>query len=185
MVNLQKSELEPKQIFNFVGYQCNLLHGQVLPTQSRWESLLHKVSLLLSKPSCWVKSLMSLIGSLIATEKQVPHIRVRMRPIQWHLKNHWRILESLKKEIPIPRSLHHHLLWWTQEANVLSGQPLGHDLQVFTDTLNKGWGAHLGDFTASGSWSIQESHLHIKFLKLKAALLALKRFEHVVRRQVV
>ena len=31
-VNLKKSELEPKQIFNFVGYQYDLVQGVVRPT---------------------------------------------------------------------------------------------------------------------------------------------------------
>ena len=42
-----------------------------------------------------------------------------MRPIQWHLKRHWRVPESLEKEIPVPRTLHPHLQWWTKETNVL------------------------------------------------------------------
>ena len=46
---------------------------------------------------------MSLIGLLTATEKQVHLGRLHRRPIQWHLKNHWRIQE---KVIPIPKSLH-------------------------------------------------------------------------------
>ena len=29
-----------------------------------------------------------------------------MRPIQWHLKNNWRVPESLEKVIPVPNSLH-------------------------------------------------------------------------------
>ena len=131
---------------------------------------------------------MSLIGLLTATEKQVPLGRLHMRAIQWHLKNHWRIPESLEKEIPVPRSLHPNLQWWIREANVLAGQPLypiSHVLQVFTDTSNEGWGANSGDFTASGSWSIPERGLHITYLELKAVLLALKRFKHVVKRQVV
>ena len=90
--------------------------------------------------------------------------------------------KSLEQEIQIPRSLHPHLQWWTQETNILSGQPLHplhHPLQVFTDTSNEGWGAHLGDLSASGSWSVPESLLNINFLELKAILLALKRFQHV------
>ena len=47
-----------------------------------------------------------------------------MRPIQWHLKNNWRIPESLEKDIPIPKSLHPHLKWWLEEGNVLHSQPL-------------------------------------------------------------
>ena len=130
---------------------------------------------------------MSLIGLLTATEKQVPLGRLHMRPILWHLKRNWRIPESLEKEIPVPRTLHQHLKWWTNE-NVLPGQPMHpmrHAIQVFTDASKEGWGAHLGDFTASGSWSLPESRLHINFLELKADLLALKRFQHLVENQVI
>ena len=54
---------------------------------------------------------MSLIGLLTATEKQVYMGRLHMRPIQWHLKNHWRIPISLEKVILIQRSLHPHIKW--------------------------------------------------------------------------
>ena len=188
IVNLQKSELEPKQIFEFVGYRYDLSQGLVLPTQNRWESIIQKLESILSKPSCRVRRFMSLIGLLTATEKQVPLGRLHMRPIQWHLKRHWRVPESLENEIPVPRSLHPHLLWWTKETNVLTGQPLhplSHAVQIFTDASKEGWGAHLGDFTARGVWSVPESHLHINFLELKAVLLALKRFQHLVRGKVV
>ena len=130
---------------------------------------------------------MSLIGLLTATEKQVPLGRLHIRPIQWHLKRHWRVPESLEKEIPVPRSLQQHLRWWTKETNVLLGQPLHplrHAIQIFTDVSKEGWGAHLGDFTASGTWSVPENHLHVNFLALKAVLLALKRFQHLVQGKV-
>ena len=134
MVNMQKSELEPQQVFDFVGYQYDLLNGLVRPTQNRWEALQQKVTGLLQNRSCRVRTFMSLIGLLTATEKQVPLGRLHMRPIQWHLKKHWRVPESLEKEIPIPGSLHPHLQWWTQEENVLKGQPLHplrHAVQIF------------------------------------------------------
>ena len=110
VVNLQKSELDPKQVFEFVGYRYDLSHGLVKPTQSRWESILQKVEAILANPTCQVRKFMSLIGLLTATEKQVPLGRLHMRSVQWHLKRHWRVPESLEKEIPVPRSLHPHLL---------------------------------------------------------------------------
>ena len=186
VVNLRKSELEPKQIFNFVGYQYDLVQGVVRPTPERWEALNSKISSLLERTSCSVRELMSLIGLLTATEKQVTLGRLDMRPIQWPLKNHWHIPESLEKVIPMPRSLH--LLWWLKEDNVLSGQPLHplrHTVQIFTDASNEGWGAHLGDYTARGGWSVPESRLHINFLELKVVLLALKAFKPLCRGQVV
>ena len=105
LVNLEKSELEPKQIFDFLGYQFNLRAGRVRPTPDHWQNLQDKILEILSLPACAVRQFMSLIGLLTATEKQVHLGRLHMRPIQWHLKNNWRVPESLEKVIPIPRSL--------------------------------------------------------------------------------
>ena len=120
---------------------------------------------------------MSLIGLLTATEKQVHLGRLHMRPIQWHLKNNWRVPESLVKVIQVPNSLHPHLKWWLEESNVLLGQPLRplkHALQIFTDASKEGWGAHLDEHTARGTWSLPESKLHINHIELKAVFLDLK-----------
>ena len=102
LVNLEKSELVPKQIFDFVGYQFDLTTGRVRPTPDRWQNLQDKILEMLSLPACPVRQFISLIGLLTATEKQVYLGRLHMRPIQWDLKNNWRVLESLEKVIPIP-----------------------------------------------------------------------------------
>ena len=71
LVNKEKSELVPKQVFNFVGYQFALKEGKVRPTEERWQALTHKIRSILSDPLCPVRQFMSLIGLLTATEKQV------------------------------------------------------------------------------------------------------------------
>ena len=142
----------------------------------------------MSLPACPVQQFMSLIGLLIATEKQVHLGHLHMRPIQWHLKKNWRILESLEKVIPIPRSLHPHLQWWLEEDNVLTGQPLHpmqYALQIFTDASKEGWGAHLNVHTARRAWSLPESKLHINYLELKAVFLALKEFQDLCTSKIV
>ena len=187
-MNLDKSELVPKQIFDFVGYQFDLRAGRVRPTPDRWQNLQDKILEMMSLPHCPVRQFMSLIGLLTATEKQVHLGRLHMRPIQWHLKQHWRIPESLEKVIPIPRSLYPHLQWWLQEDNVLTGQPLHpikHALQIFTDASKEGWGTHLNEFTARGTWSLPESKLHINYLELKAVFLALKEFQNLCANKIV
>ena len=180
LVNKEKSELAPKQVFNFVGYQFDLKEGKVRPTTVRWQTLTDKIRSILSDPICLVRQFMSLIGLLTATEKQVHLGRLHMRPIQRHLKNNWRVPESLEKVILVPNSLHPHLRWWLEESNVLLGQPLHplkHALQIFTDASKEGWGAHLDKHTARGTWSLPESKLHINHLELKAVFLALKDFQ--------
>ena len=102
-MNLKKSELEPKQIFNFLGYQYDLIQGVVRSTLERWEALNSKINSLLERSSCSVRQLMALIGLLTATEKQVPSGRLHMRPIQWHLKNHWHIPETFAESHPYPQ----------------------------------------------------------------------------------
>ena len=62
---------------------------------------------------------------------------------------------------------------------MLLGQPLHplkHALQIFTDSSKEGWGAHLDEHAARGTWSLPESKLHINHLELKAVFLVLKEF---------
>ena len=179
VVNLEKSELDPKQVFDFEGHQFDLSCGRVLPTPDRWQALQQIVLELLSRLTCLVWQFMSLIGLPTVTEKQVHLGRLHMRPIQWHLKNNWRVPESLEKVIPIPKSLRPHLKWWLEEDNVLQGQPLHslrHTMQIFTDASKERWSTHLNKHTARGNWSLPESKLHISYLELKAIFLALKKF---------
>ena len=91
-----------------------------------------------------------------------------MRPIQWHLKNNWRVPESQEK-VTKSQPLH----------------PLSHALQIFTDASKEGWGAHLGENTAGGTWLFPESKLHINYLELKAVFLTLKEFQDLCLNKIV
>ena len=50
--------------------------------------------------------------------------------------------------------------------------PKDHSIQLFTDTLNEGWGAHLEETSTQGLWSDRVKRLHINVLELKAVSLA-------------
>ena len=52
LVNKEKSELAPKQVFNFVGYQFDLKEGKVRPTEERWQALTDKIRSMMSDPVC-------------------------------------------------------------------------------------------------------------------------------------
>ena len=52
LVNSEKSELEPKQVFDFVGYHFNLRAGQVRSTPDRWQNIQDKIIEILSLPPC-------------------------------------------------------------------------------------------------------------------------------------
>ena len=54
-----------------------------------------------------------------------------------------------------------------------------------TCASKEGWGAHLNECTARGSWSVPESRLHINYLELKAVFLALKEFQDLCVGKIV
>ena len=47
-MNKEKSDLDPKQVFNFVGYQFDLKECKIRPTPERWEALIDKIQTILS-----------------------------------------------------------------------------------------------------------------------------------------
>ena len=119
LVNLEKSEQEPKQVFIFVGYQFDLRSGHVRPTPERWQNLQEKLLKLLARS-----------GSFCHDRFTNSHRKAsspRPTAYETHIvanSNNWRVSESLEKVVPIPRSLHPHLQWWLEEGNILTGQPL-------------------------------------------------------------
>ena len=52
LVNREKSELVPKQVFDFVGYQFDLKEGRVRPTEYRWQTLTDKIRSIMSDLVC-------------------------------------------------------------------------------------------------------------------------------------
>ena len=117
-VNLGKSELESKQVFDFVVDQFNLRSGRFRPTPDRWQSLQDKILELLSLPA-W--QLISLIGLLTATEKQVHLDRLSY---ETHTVASQKQLEGTRVTRKGVSNTKVHLQWWLQEDNVLTGQPL-------------------------------------------------------------
>ena len=146
IINQEKSELKPTQVFSFVGCEYHLDSALVKPTQERWLKLQDLILQLKSKHvQKWqhvltARCLMSLIGLLASTEKMVPEGRLHMRPFQFHLKEHWRFPRSLDTLLPWTETVSTHLEWWQDPTNVMKGSdlhPKDHSIQLCTDALNK------------------------------------------------
>ena len=73
----------------------------------------------------------------MTSQKQLEHARV---PRKSH--THTKVAPTASKMV-------------TEESSVLKGQPLypiKHASQIFTDSSKEGWGAHLSEHTARGTW---------------------------------
>ena len=180
IINQEKSELKPTQVFSFVGCEYHLDSAVVKPTQDRWLKLQDLILRLKSKHVLTAGCLMSLIGLLASTEKMVPEGRLHMRPFQFHLKEHYRFPQSLDTLLPWSETISAHLERWQNPTNAMKGSDLhrqDHSIQIFTDASTEGWGAHLEQSSGKGLWSNREKRLHINVLWLKAVSLALRKFK--------
>ena len=161
-------------------YRCR--QGLPVSSQSRevpyssGEILYHAIS-----PS---SALAGDFGSPGFDERLVPHGRLRMRSLQWHLKSQWSP-ESDPPSLPValPEEARRDLSWWMVRDHLLVGVRFGTpapDLHLYSDASSSGWGAHLLDQNVSGVWSAQEKLLRINLLEMKALFLALQTFQEVV-----
>ena len=64
IINQEKSELKPTQVFSFVGYEYHLDSALVKPTRERWLKLQDLILRLKSKHVLTPRCLMSLMGCL-------------------------------------------------------------------------------------------------------------------------
>ena len=188
IVNLKKSELNPTQDLEFLGYRFNLREGLVYPNQKKLDKLKILAVSILQGHNTTPRKLMSLIGVMASMEKTVPLGRIHMRPFQWFLKTNWQFPQSLDKVVPISQLIKDHLAWWLDPQNLLKGSNLHqkeHNILMFTDASEKGWGAHLNNCTVSGFWQPSEKDFHINILEMKAVFLALKHFQGQLRQKIV
>ena len=136
IINQEKSELKPAQVFLFVGYEYHLDSAFVKPNQERWLKLKDLILRLKSKHVLNARCLVSLIGLLASTEKMVPEGHLHMRLFQFHIKEHWRYPQSLDNLLPWTETLSAHLEWWQYPTNVMKGAdsclPLVGSLQYTT-----------------------------------------------------
>ena len=180
IINLEKSELEPKTDFTFLGYQFILQQGLVCPTEDRWKKIQEKILPFLSLTEMTAKKWMSLVGTLAATEKMVKLGMLRMRPIQMGLLNVWNPFSGNPDEkIQVTQNVRHAMRWWLNRDNVMAGVPLRLsqvEHQVFTDASVDGWGGHWENQTIQGLWKPIEKQYHINVLELLAVWKVLEHF---------
>ena len=169
--------------FNFIGYQFDLKEGKVRPTPDRWQALTDKIQTFLSGPTVHVPHRAS-----DSHRKASPSRSTSYETHTVALKQQLEYIRITRKGDTSPQVAPPHLRWWLEESIVLPGQPLHplkHALQIFTDASKEGWGTHLNELIARGTWSLPKNKWHINHLELKAVFLALKEFQDLCSNNIV
>ena len=184
VLNREKSGLNPAQSVEHLSMTIDTVAARACPTVPRIDKFLATARKFLSRREPPAQLWQVLLGHMSLLEKLVPHGRLRIRSLQWHLKSHWSP-EKDPPNLPVPwsRQVEEDLSWWMVRDHLLEGTPFGTptpDLRLYSDASRAGWGAHLLDQSVSGVWSHQESSLHINLLEMKAMFLALCSFKDLV-----
>ena len=184
VINEKKSDLLPSQSAKYLGMTIDTGAGKVFPSLARVEKFLAVAERFCSMQSPPAQLWQVILGHLASLERLVPHGRLRMRSLQWHLKSQWST-ESDPPSLPValPEEARRDLSWWMVRDHLLVGVRFGTpapDLHLYSDASSSGWGAHLLDQNVSGVWSAQEKLLHINLLEMKALFLALQAFQEDV-----
>ena len=184
VINEKKSDLVPSQSAKYLGMTIDTGAGKVFPSLARVEKFLTVAERFCSMQSPPAQLWQVILGHLASLERLVPHGRLRMRSLQWHLKMHWSP-ESDPPSLPValPEEARRDLSWWMVRDHLLVGVRFATpapDLHLYSDASSLGWGAHLLDQNVSGVWSAQEKLLHINLLEMKALFLGLQAFQEDV-----
>ena len=147
VINEEKSDLIPSQMANYLGMTIDTGTTRIFLSLARVETFLSVAetfcTLTAPPPQLW----QVVLGHLASLERLVPHSRLRMSSLQWHLKAHWSP-ESDSPSLPVPlsREVREDLSWWTMRDHLLNRVRFGTptpDLHLYSDASRSGWGAHL------------------------------------------
>ena len=184
VINEKKSDLVPSQSAKYLGMTIDTGAGKFFPSLARVEKFLTVAERFCSMQSPPTQLWQVILGHLASLERLVPHGRLRMRSLQWHLKTQWSP-ESDPPSLPVAllEEARRDLSWWMVKDHLLTGVRFGApapDLHLYSDASSSGWGAHRLDQNVSGVWSDQEKLLHINLLEMKALFLGLQAFQEDV-----
>ena len=191
IINYEKSDLVPAQVFTFIGMEFLTHINIVRVPQARQMKILESVRIFLQKTSVSARDFLSLLGQLNAAADFVMLGRLHLRPLQISLHKLWQPQKfPLNHQIGLTTKILQHLKWWLQEDLYLHGIPVKIDPAshtIFTDASLSGWGAHVEPegLLFHGLWTEDQSRLHINVLEMKAILLSLTRAIHKVKNSTV
>jgi hypothetical protein len=133
IVNLEKSHLQPSRTPQYLGAVIDFPRQIIFPSLQRVEVCI-RLATEMCECKCAPAALWQrLLGHLASFVNIVPFARLRMRPLQWHLRLHWsQLVEPQSKLVPVDPLVIPSLEWWTHQENLLAGFPFWNHHSIYT-----------------------------------------------------
>ena len=182
--NWDKSELVPSQRFSFLGADFCLEEELIGPSLDRLTRLVTLIQRMMSARSASARQIHSLLGQMESMARLLPDGSAHKSMLQWCIKDHWsQADQSWDFHISLGPWFNKAVFQWLNRDFLFTMVPLYRpqlNLFLFTDASPVGWGAHMGNLSASGLWSAYWQTQHINVLELRAVMLALKHFRQII-----
>ena len=112
MVNEKKSDLVPSQTAKYLGMTIDTEAGKVFPSLARVEKFLMVAESFSAMDAPPAQLWQVVLGHPASLERLIPHGRLRMRSLQWHLKVHWSPeSDPPSLTVPLPQEARRDLSW--------------------------------------------------------------------------
>ena len=181
VIQEEKSEFIPSQEFTFLGILFKTRPMTVQPSQKRLQALRDLLTQLGSLDYSTARKLAAVLGKMESLAPLLPLGRLHKRPLQREFHKRFnQAKEKWSKVILIHPWFNQVTDRWRDEFwlnSVVPIVPPDPKATVFTDASEVGWGAHMGNLTASGNWPLTSPQPHINWLELEAVQNALAEFK--------
>ena len=179
LINMEKSIFVPVQIIEFLGIIVDSTTMRFLLPDEKVAVIQKECRHLVSSQVTSLSQLSHIIGKLTSCKTAVLQAPLHYWGIQ-HLKNS-NTLPQVVNNVDIPLDPHalEDLRWWVDNLSLANGRPIRNSLphlMIQSDASNSGWGAVSNGVDTRGTWTREESNLHINCKELLAASFAVKAF---------
>ncbi|XP_077143343.1 uncharacterized protein LOC143806556 [Ranitomeya variabilis] len=179
IINWEKSRLQPVTCQKFLGLLLDSVDQICRLPDEKKTTIIHKVSIAISKRSMSLRKAMSLLGSLTSCLPAVQWAQFHTRQLQkFVLQEDIRREGKLDDTVVLTSDVIHSLAWWLDWDNLSKGVlwVITSSTNVTTDASPDGWGAHFQDQVAQGLWSYAELENSSNVKELKAIFYSLLHF---------
>ena len=183
-VNEGKSVLVPTKRIEYLGNIIDIESMKISLPERRVMTLVQACQAITHKDEAQIRQVARVIGLMVAATPAVVLGKLHYRNLEKAKIDALKQVQgNFDARMTISEEMKSDLEWWCNNASVQDRDIFrsGADIELFTDASTIGWGRTLKQQSIGGSWSMEESLLHINVLELKAILLCLQTFRQELR----